>query len=256
MKNKITIPCLFLNLFFTFSLYAQVSIGLQTAKQEEAALLQLKEYEAISGGGATSGKGLLLPRVQLKNMSDISVITSTDPAKIAGLTGLLVYNVSGAGVDEGIYEWDGREWGALEVFSEEVGAYTQKAVTQTNSLTEDNVPSVDVGQFTFRFSSKMEAQCRLNPGATADMNVGFHICRFWQEIDDNTESHVGLTFDMKKVTLPANSGWVNFHSQPMSKEERWEVWLSDSVNKKIYNVQFIVYKSVVSPTYIILVTEY
>jgi hypothetical protein len=257
MKNKITIPCLLLNVFLTFSLSAQVSIGSQTAKQEEAALLQIKGHDAASDGGATAEKGVLLPRVQLKSLSDISVITGAEPDKIAALTGLLVYNVSGAGMDEGIYEWDGREWGALEVLSDDVGAYTQKAIVQTGDLTDANTPSVNVGEFTFRFSPGRQAQCRLSrvPGRTV---IGYQICRFWQA--ENAGTHIGCAFDSKTVTLQAgNTGWVNLHSRAMASEERWEVWIVDVANNKIYNVQYIIYQPATSgtlATYIVLVTEY
>jgi hypothetical protein len=255
MKQNRKIQLILLSLLFATSLYAQVSIG-SLLTPDPAVLLQIKEREA-SDGGATADRGILLPRVELNSLSDITVIANTTPNKnkIADLTGLLVYNVNTAGMEEGIYEWDGREWVALEVLSEEEGAYTEKALIQTNSLDENNTPTVSVGRFSFRFSTNKEAQCKLNAVPSGDETVGFHIGRFWQEI--NNYEHIGYAYDSKILTFtPSNFGWKNLHSTAMAREERWEVWLADAVMNKVYNVRFIIYTRVAAPTYIVLVTEY
>jgi hypothetical protein len=253
MKKNRKIQLILLSLLFATSLYAQVSIG-SLLTPDPAVLLQIKEREA-SDGSATADRGILLPRVKLNSSSDITVIANTDPNKKADLTGLLVYNVNTAGMEEGIYEWDGKEWVALEVLSEEEGAYTKKALVQTNSPSESNTV-VSVGRFSFRFSPDKKAQCKLNAAPSGNETVGFHIGRFWEQTDA-TQEHIGYAYDSKKLTFTSgNFSWQNLHSAAMTREERWEVWLADAVMNKVYNVRFIIYDRVTPPAYIVLVTEY
>jgi hypothetical protein len=256
MKNNITIQFIFLSLFFTAPLYAQVTIGSQTAP-ERAALLQIKEYEATPGTGAkTADKGILLPRVKLKSLSDITVITG-DSLKAADLTGLLVYNVNPAGMEVGFYAWSGQDWGILEIISEEEGSYTKKALVSASTLTDSNTPTVTLGRFTFRFSPNKEAQIKMNSQPSNTETTGFHICRFWDDPKiPSTPS--GYAYDVGKIVFTTDkySEWKNFHSVAMA-EERWEVWLADSYINKIYNIQFIIYaKDPLVPIYIVLVTEF
>jgi hypothetical protein len=255
VKNKMKFPILFLCQFFTLSLYAQVIIGSQTVKTEPAALLQVKEYDSSSKSDETAKKGILLPRVKLKSLSDVTVIKSANPNKIADLTGLLVYNVNRIGMEEGFYEWDGKGWNQLGILSNDEGAYTQKALVRTTSLVDSIVPTVSVGRFSFRFSSTKYAQCKLNTVSPTNETVGFHLCRFWDE--KIKEKDLGYAYDARLITFPGNSsGWRNLYGSPMTKEERWEVWLADAVKNKVYNVQFIIYTKISPPTYIVLVTEY
>jgi hypothetical protein len=255
MKKNIKIQFIFLSLLFTASLHAQVTIG-STEIPEPAALLQIKEHEAVSGS-ETAEKGILLPRVKLTDLSDITVIPDSDPDKIADLTGLLVYNVNTSGMKAGIYEWDGQEWVPLEILAEDEGAYIKKALVQTSSLTDDNAPTVNVGRFSFRFSPNKQAQCKMNTSLSANETLGFHIARFWELKDQTTGSYIGYTYDAQKLNFTSDnySTWKNLHSAAMNGEERWDVWLADTLKNKVYNVQFIIFTKI-TPTYIVLVTEY
>jgi hypothetical protein len=234
-------------------MHAQVTIGSESAPQP-AALLQLQEYEAISGSGAeTATKGIILPRVKLNSASDITVITNASPDELSDLTGLLVYNVNTTGMEEGIYEWDGQAWVQLEFQSKNnEKSETFKSITRTSNLNSQNVPVVNIGRFSFRFSQNKEAQCKLLAAPPGNESVGFHIARFW-----NTKSANTYAYDSKKLSFtPGNfSVWQNLYSKTMPNDERWEVWLADSVKNAIYKVQFIIYKQLKTPVYIILVTE-
>jgi hypothetical protein len=257
MKKNITILLIFLSLLFTTSLYAQVTIGSLT-EPEQAAILQVKEFEAVSGSGAkTANKGILLPRVKLNSATDISVITN-DPDKIVELTGLLVYNVNTIGMGEGIYEWNGREWGLLETFSEETGAYIKKMVVQTNALNDNNAPTVNIGRFSFRFSPGKEVQVRLSKNPEMNETIGFHIGRYWDETSTTSGASIGYAYDTGKINFTSGnfSTWHNFHSTAVGREERREIWLADTRTNNIYNVQFILYTKTTIPTYIVIVTEY
>jgi hypothetical protein len=156
--KQIQIQLVLLCLSFTLSIQAQVNMGgsLQTTC-EPAALLQIKEYDASPGvGDKTADKGILLPRVSLNSLSDITVITDKDDAdKKASLTGLLVYNVNTVEMEAGIYEWDGDEWVQLEILSEKEGAYTKRTIKTT--LSANDLPIVSIGRFDFGFSSELRA---------------------------------------------------------------------------------------------------
>jgi hypothetical protein len=256
MKKDIKIQLILFCLLFTSSVYAQVNIGSQ-AIPEAAALLQFKTDNILYDltGDETADKGILLPRVKLNGLKDMTaVLNNPDPDKIADLTGLLVYNVSDTnGMAKGIYEWDGNEWGLLEIRSEKDGSYTKKSivsVVENNSLDEDKT-MVSVGRFSFRFSLTKEVQCKMNVAPSGTENIGYHIARFW---DGN-----GYAYNSKNLTFSSTDyGWKGLHSQPMSEEQHWEVWLADSQENKVYNVQFIIYTNEIFQTtaYVVLVTEY
>jgi hypothetical protein len=260
-KNLKTLFLLFcLSLFLP--LHAQVTIGSETPP-ETAALLEIKEYATISENGDTTVVygGILLPRIELKNTSTITVIPSNaSQNKKADLTGLLVYNVSTSEIDEGIYEWDGKEWSQLGIFSAIDGSLTQKSIVKTSKLNESNAPVVNMGLFAFRLSPGEKPQCRLTSAVTASTKIWYHIARFWDynEIGKVNEGDVGYTYDIKNIVFsPANySYWQDLRSTAMVKNERYEIWLADPVNKRAYNVQFINYKEFNTPVYLILVTEY
>jgi hypothetical protein len=232
---------------------AQVTIGSQT-KPDSAVLLQIKEYETISGSGAeTAKKGIILPRVKLKSLSDITVISETNKDKVADLAGLLVYNVNTSEMSEGIYVWNGWEWEQLEIFAEKEGTNIQKSIVKTSNLNADNVPVVNIGRFAFRFSPKQEVQCKMTVAPSANETIWFNICRF-----GTPETGSIYAYDSNKFIFTSTnfSTWTNFYSTTMANDERWEIWFADIVNDKAYNIQFIIYAKLQIPTYIILVTEY
>jgi uncharacterized protein (TIGR02145 family) len=93
----------------------QVTIG-SGIEPVQGALLDLKEKQ--TNGTANATKGLMLPRVNLTNPTDIAV------GDIAGVTatnkdahiGLIVYNVredACAGIPKGVFVWDGSQWQSL-----------------------------------------------------------------------------------------------------------------------------------------------
>lgn len=100
---------------FCHSLPAQVTFG-SLLPPSQGALLDLKQKDAADGGVTATG-GLMLPRVELTNstnLSDISDATEGDSEYI----GLMIYNPIAIGVDKcspvyiptGIYVWEGIQW--------------------------------------------------------------------------------------------------------------------------------------------------
>lgn len=97
---------------------AQVTIGSDKAPLS-GALLQLDQNLSTgTGGGVTSTKGLLLPRVEIKSetalASTIGTLGSGETA--ADYTGLIVFHVKGStlpALESGIYVWMGNKWEKL-----------------------------------------------------------------------------------------------------------------------------------------------
>jgi len=143
MKKSIKIVFLALLLCFSvaFTATSQVTIGTLEIPSK-GALLDLKERN-VSNGGANSDKGLLLPRVNLTNVSSLSPILSvadlSDAALISNLTGLIVYNVNAnAPLKKGLYSWDGTKWNFLSPVAAENGlnVSSDAKVKLGGSLTE------------------------------------------------------------------------------------------------------------------------
>ncbi|MFT4222639.1 FISUMP domain-containing protein [Dysgonomonas sp.] len=106
--------------------YGQVTVG-SGNKPVNGALLDIKEKDEATGG-VTATKGLLMPRVNLTNLTDIAAdITGITPANKDAHTGLTVYNVNkcldtGAGKGgPGVYVWSGTQWENLGKAQEIIG---------------------------------------------------------------------------------------------------------------------------------------
>lgn len=77
--------------------FSQVGIG--TKAPHRSALLELK-------AGAGEYRGMLIPRIPLKDSKDVSQINKGDVAE-----SLLVFNTTdGNGLTPGFYYWKGKEW--------------------------------------------------------------------------------------------------------------------------------------------------
>lgn len=108
-------------LFVSFRIDAQVTIGVD----EEAvhgALLQLKDQKKVVGGEANATKGLLLPRVQLTELTSLNDINpeSTERPDPVLHTGLTVYNMNNEDcnfvnpIRKGVHIWDGMVWNPMQ----------------------------------------------------------------------------------------------------------------------------------------------
>ena len=112
MKNKIFI---IVSLIVTFSFFftemqSQVTIGTKSAPLK-GTLLDLKENDDPAGG-VTSINGMMCPRVNLTGLTDLAPVADASVNKLQ-YTGMTVYNVTvddNAGLQEGLYAWDGAKW--------------------------------------------------------------------------------------------------------------------------------------------------
>lgn len=87
---------------------AQVTIGANVAPID-GTLLDLKEYND-ENGGATTGRGMVLPRLTLTSATSLAAIQNANTSKPLQYTGLTVYNISGTNVPVGLNMWDGTKW--------------------------------------------------------------------------------------------------------------------------------------------------
>lgn len=121
MRRQVLIIIFFI--LFIPALFAQVTIG-SGIPPEKAALLDLKTKEATTDGSATTdekGGGLLLPRVELNNWTDLTPFISQGNMSDGAYSklklrhkGLMVYNLSTENrFIPGIYNWDGQQWQAM-----------------------------------------------------------------------------------------------------------------------------------------------
>ncbi len=109
---------LLLPILFIVGINAQVTIG-SGIPPEKAALLDIKSHQPEKDGGATTQKGgILLPRVNLSDINELSpFINKNDysPEEYDKYkkrhTGLVVYNLSAtSGFEPGTYVWQGSKW--------------------------------------------------------------------------------------------------------------------------------------------------
>jgi Leucine-rich repeat (LRR) protein len=133
MKRKTYLSGIFILLTVTINLCAQITIG-SGESPLAGCLLDLKQQDPVTPSGATSTKGLNLPRVRLTDLNDItkniSGITAADTAR---LIGLMVYSVGICdGVGEGVYVWSGSKWEVL--FSSTKNAITTNRETDSLAL--------------------------------------------------------------------------------------------------------------------------
>ena len=118
MKKIVEILPLTLLLCVSFSVQSQVTIGSQSIPLK-GVLLDLKENDEKTGN-ANSEKGLILPRVILTAIDELSpMLTGLEPDYQnlkQGYTGLVVYNVNANHpFEKGMYVWDGSKWSPLKV---------------------------------------------------------------------------------------------------------------------------------------------
>ncbi|MDM1348878.1 hypothetical protein [Myroides marinus] len=119
IKRIISILCT-LGLLFGLgdNIFAQVTIGVGEPPMG-GAILQIKTIEGVKGAGENSNKGMLLPRVGLKDMKMLYPMFEVgydkslqDPLHV----GLVVFNTNANLLDSngiGMYFWNGQSWKPL-----------------------------------------------------------------------------------------------------------------------------------------------
>lgn len=102
-------------IYGTFS-FSQVTIG-NSERPEKGALLQLKNIDGVTDGGANANKGLGLPRVALIDRNNLTPLDDSSNANL--YIGAVVYNTTlvenskDLRLCPGLHVWDGTKWNPL-----------------------------------------------------------------------------------------------------------------------------------------------
>ena len=140
---KIGLSGLLICICMSFNTHSQVTIG-STSLPLKGAILDLKENDEESGN-ANSNRGLILPRVFLTNINELSPILSISEPNYESLkpryAGLVVYNVNAnasSSLEKGVYVWDGIKWNSIK-------NSLQESVTANNGLNLSTDGAVKLG---------------------------------------------------------------------------------------------------------------
>lgn len=106
----LTFLCLLIN---GITAKGQVTMG-SSVSPVKGSLLSIQEFEPIIGPvGVNSTKGIMLPRVELKKLSNMEGIEHLTASDYANHIGLTVYNIGNDPCENlfpGLYAWYGDQW--------------------------------------------------------------------------------------------------------------------------------------------------
>jgi hypothetical protein len=251
--------CLFLE---TATVSAQVTVG-SRLEAARGALLDLKTQlpDATRNVTSTSG-GLLLPRVELSDPKDFSLIPNLN-TDLKKYTGLLVYNLNvdeTLSLEKGIYQWDGEKWRKLNKITKTENVTVKKIIYQATA--PDASKTVPIGIFEFRMETNINdsfvyPQFKLADGL-APQSVYWHVNEYWDNYPNEEATNLknsGYASTLKEETVNS-SVWSNCKNL-MSHLERNEFWLADLTNNHMYQVQFaIISNGTTNNTYSIIAKRY
>jgi len=149
-------------ILFSIHTQGQVTIG-SDLPPEKAALLDVKSQNSSNGAASSTLGGILLPRVSLKNLNDLSAFTTINinasdyAEQKLRHKGLLVYNVNVSttnNLKEGVYIWNSTVW--------------QKAGADARAVNWFYMPSIEIqasqiGNFTVELHQEYLAQFQSTP---------------------------------------------------------------------------------------------
>ena len=166
--NKLTLTALLLLVSFS-SLFAQVGIG--TTNPDNSSILDI----------SSSSKGLLIPRVQINNEYDRSVINN--PAR-----SLIVYNSEKTGtLDVGFYFWNGTIW---ESFKDKNTANSWGLTGNNTSSSPDSfLGTTSYNNLNFKVNNSNFGSFNPNGGLALGKNA-----------QANTESAIAIGTDTKATS--------------------------------------------------------
>lgn len=109
MKARISIIIITSLLFIQLDMISQVTVG-SSQPPTKGSLLDLREHMP-DGNNVTASRGLILPRVLLNTISDLSpTVIGANPTDKLVHTGLMVFHVGSPDICKGIYTWNGEKW--------------------------------------------------------------------------------------------------------------------------------------------------
>jgi hypothetical protein len=250
MKTTIKIILLLLCLGMLPHLKAQVTIGV-LEKPAEGALLQLKDIVAAATGSKNAKKGLLMPRVFLKNDTTLEpMFPNATAGEKMQHAGLIVYNLTDqTPLKKGIMVWNGLSWGNVKVKSKDVDPEVKKLLYESpiplenKSISNNSIEvSMDLSPgMHYQASPRFRVTPSYAPAGSDSEKYLYHIIRYWTGEDPAFPAgEYSADLDKRSFTEQDYSTHQYFRVGFMTTQERDEVWLLDENNDDIFHVQFFV----------------
>lgn len=160
----------------TFSpLKAQVTIGFESAPGK-AALLQIKDQEADLKNVTCTKGGLILPRVELVNLTTLEPFMHPDTTPDYDIqkvlhVGLLVYNIASTStLNPGLYFWTGDNWDIIKSSSKPKDSGDNSDISPNDGEAinlEDDIPT----SYMDENATKLSNTYIVTPGTTVDIPI-------------------------------------------------------------------------------------
>jgi hypothetical protein len=249
MKARIKIKLLLLFLCLLPALRAQVTIGI-VEEPAEGALLQLKSIANAALDNKNAEKGLLIPRVELKNYRSLEpFISNASPEKMKEHVGLIVYNLTqDTHLKAGIAVWNGSEWDNIksnETKIKDTDMEVKKTLYDSTSPIESDSVSANSIEISMREGKSQKyyafPQFRITdlykPSGNDSLKYQYQTAQYWTNKDSK-----GYSNDVEVRSFGAGnySVYQNFIDSDMSVNERNEVWMYDEKDNKIFHIEFFV----------------
>jgi hypothetical protein len=234
---------------------AQTTIG-SLLNPAKGALLDLKSYAPDADNATSKTGGLLLPRVQLNNPNDFSLLPDLTDEQKKNHTGLMVYNLKeDDNIEKGVYQWNGEAWRKLNTATKTENVVVRKKKYSGSEPDANSV--VPIGIFEFRMirrDNQDYPQFRLAPGVSPQF-IYRHVNEYWD--NDTSSEAIGTEsgYSFRLIGSSMSTRWVDCINS-MVTSERNEIWLADSQNGHMFQIQFIIINNDTTNTYIIIAKRY
>jgi hypothetical protein len=223
-----------------------VTIGLAEAPAD-GALLQLKDIVAAAGG-KNADKGLLMPRVSLKNDSTLApMFPEATPGEMKKHAGLIVYNLSEQEpLTKGLMVWDGASWLNLKTKDPDFDPDVKKILYINNKplgKKSISVRSLDVsmdlaGRKDYEAIPRFRLNERYKPTGSKEKKYLYHITRYWTNENKIPNGEYSTDLNLLSFTRDNYATYQDFRPGFMTTQEKDEVWLLDDENDDIFHIQF------------------
>jgi hypothetical protein len=267
MIGKIIVTLVCLGMLFP-ALCAQVTVGV-AEDPAEGALLQLKDIVAAAGA-RNADKGLLMPRVALKNDSTLApMFPDASAAEKLKHAGLIVYNLTDSDpLKAGIMIWDGSSWNSLKAKDRDVDPDIKKILYSSGRAKPDKSVSINSVEVSLRPYNPDEydpvPQFRVTdsfkPTGTNQAKYLYNLTRYWkgEQESDFPDGQFSTDLILNSFTADNYATPQDLRFGFMTTKEKDEIWLLDDTNDAIFHLHFFVMGSqfAVDKLYAVFVERY
>lgn len=214
MGTRYSIKLLFLLLFVSVGLKSQITIG-AGIPPEKAALLDIKNKDGGAGNATVDYGGLLLPRVELDDVNELTVfLDKTSPDYATQKTrhvGLTIYNIKpdhANNIEKGVYVWNGERW-EKSTYRKRVNFFYMPSI-QIDTQTSGVKPPINLFQL---YKEQFENPKIVSAGAPAGIpyfhnptDLFYYITDYDSNVLENiTISNEGvMTYSVKAQSSPVS----------------------------------------------------